>query len=204
MATPDGDSTIAAYEECAIDYAHSTRPDANLCATPGLRELLRIVRKDLPVLEVGSGPGWDADWLEASGLDVRRTDATTAFVKFQRDRGKSAERLNLLEDDLGGPYAAIVAMYVFQHIDRRALPTVLEKAARAVAPDGLVLFSTREGEGEALEQRASGGRYYVALWSAEELDAIASSLGLETLWSRSSVDSEGAWRFLLLRLRTAV
>jgi SAM-dependent methyltransferase len=193
-------ATVAAYEACAIDYAHSTRPVTEHCGTPGLKQLRAGVQTDLPILEIGSGPGWDADGLEASGLTVRRTDAAAAFVDFQRGRGKPAERLNVMEDDLGGPYAAVVALYVFQHIDCGALPATFAKIPRALAPGGLFLFTTREGDEEQFDERSNGRRYYTALWSAQALEAILHPLGFRTLWSESCTDNEGKWRSMLLRL----
>jgi protein-L-isoaspartate O-methyltransferase len=33
------------------------------------------------ILELGSGPGWDAAYLERRGVQVTRSDATRAFVE---------------------------------------------------------------------------------------------------------------------------
>jgi SAM-dependent methyltransferase len=193
-------ATIDAYEACALAYAHSTKPADEYCGTPGLKQLRAAVQTDRRVLEIGSGPGWDADWLETSGLTVRRTDAAAAFVDFQRARGKQAERLNVMQDDLGGPYGVVVALYVFQHIDRGVLPATFAKISRALAPGGLFLFSTREGHGEQVDQRSDGRQYYTALWSPQALEALLRPLGFRTLWSNSWTDNEGLWRSMLLRL----
>ena len=74
------------------------------------------------VLEVGSGPGWDADLLEAHGVAVRRTDLTRAFIDLQAARGKVVERLDVTTDELGGPYDAVLALAVLQHVERPQLP----------------------------------------------------------------------------------
>ena len=119
---------VDGYEGCAEEYASTTGPDHL-----ALGELVKVLTQDGHVLEIGSGPGWDADWLEARGANVRRTDAAQSFVDLQNARGKPAERLDVLRDPLGGPYDAIVAMYVLQHVDRPALPQVLRKVADALA-----------------------------------------------------------------------
>ena len=59
--------TVAGYEGCALDYANSTVPKSG-DERRALRELLGVVDQGSRLLEVGSGPGWDADWLEAQGL----------------------------------------------------------------------------------------------------------------------------------------
>jgi hypothetical protein len=42
------------------------------------------------VLELGSGPGGDATYLEGHGLRVTRTDAALAFVAMMRTAGHEA------------------------------------------------------------------------------------------------------------------
>src|SRR5688572_19297277 len=119
--------TIASYDRCALEYAHSTKPKSGSNDHPTLARFLEVVPAGGLVLEIGSGPGWDADWLERRGVHVRRTDASTAFIEIQAARGVTAELLDVLTDNLGGPYAGVIARYVFQHIDRSQLPDVLTR-----------------------------------------------------------------------------
>ncbi len=189
--------TIAAYENYAIDYARSTATAAGRGERRALIELTSVTRPGDRILEIGSGPGWDADWLESIGRRVRRTDATMAFVEFQNARGVKAERVDVVHDELDGPYAAVVALYVFQHIDRTALPAVLNKVSRAVAEGGALLFSIREGAGEFIEPGTASGKYYIALWQKSELNEILTELGLSLRWSASHEDSEGRWLTML-------
>ena len=127
-------ATVASYEQCATDYALSTAPTTPQCDRPLLQRLLGALRDGETVLEIGSGPGWDADWLEQAGLTVRRTDAAEAFLAFQLERGKVAERLDVVRDPVSGTYGAVLALYVFQHVDRQALPAVLRKVAAVLRP----------------------------------------------------------------------
>lgn len=202
MADPpyENDETIKGYEACALEYARSTAPrPGEQFDEAALVALQTVVSEGGCVLEIGSGPGWDADWLEGNGFCVRRTDAATAFVNFQQRRGKSAERLNLLRDPLGGPYDGIMARYVLQHVDRTELPTALEKIAKAIRSGGALLISVREGAGETLEKGKNGHGYYVAAWQRDELLAFLEPLGLGLLWSNSSTDNDGQWLSALFR-----
>jgi SAM-dependent methyltransferase len=199
LPTEFNDYTVAGYEGCALGYARSTAPEVGGGDRSALQELLRVVNRGSRLLEIGSGPGWDADWLEAQGLKVRRTDAAQAFVRFQNSRGKMAEKLNVLADPLHGPYDAVVALYVLQHIDRRALPVVFKKISRALRGGGAFLFSIREGIGEIVEKGSEGGSYYIVLWRQSELVALLKSLRFSLLWSTSAEDSEGHWMTFLAR-----
>src|SRR5688572_10566553 len=105
--------TVESYEHIADAYARETAD--NDFSSGSLAQLAARIPSG-HVLEIGSGPGWDADALEDAGLSVRRTDAAQAFVDFQRARGKEADRLDAIADDFGGPYAAVVAIAVLQHV----------------------------------------------------------------------------------------
>jgi len=157
-------ATIAAYEQYARDYAQLVGSEPSPEWALALRRLDRIAPTGT-VLEVGSGTGCDADYLEdVLGRRVRRTDATAAFRRIQAERGRTVEALNVMTDPLGGPYAAVVALCVLIHVPHDSLPAVLRRVHRSLKPSGVLLMSMREGEG--VEQ---DGPWYTALWRESEL-----------------------------------
>ena len=186
--------TVSSYELVAADYARET-------AGGGRSEPLERLAAVLPgneLLEIGSGPGWDADALEAGGLRVRRTDLTQAFIDLQRARGKRVDRLDVVEDDLGGPYDGIVALAVLQHVPRQQLPGVLARMAEALAPAGALLVCVRTGAGERWEIGESGNPYYCALWGEGEFVDLLEAVGLRVAWQAASIDSEdNDWLYIV-------
>jgi hypothetical protein len=196
LAEPNG-YTVASYERCAADYARATKPGTTEVERQALGNFLRVARNQGWILEIGSGPGWDADWLDHAGLNVRRTDAADAFVAFQKARGAQAEVLDVVKDELGGPYAGVVALHVFQHIYRSELPHVMTKVSHAIADRGAFLFSLREGSGDLVEKGESSGNYYIAMWQRADLVAILEPLGFREVWSSSVEDSDGRWLTIL-------
>ena len=78
--------TVSSYELIAADYARETAGGGR--SEPQVR--LAAVIPGGEVLEVGSGPGWDADALEDAGLRVRRTDVAQAFIDLQQARGSAS------------------------------------------------------------------------------------------------------------------
>jgi len=142
------DATIAAYEVGAEQYLRATAP-------PGPALLAYLDRlADLVgqghVLEIGSGPGWDADHMERRGLRVTRTDATPAFVELLRAAGHDARRLDVRLDPLGGPYQAVLADAVLLHLSRPQFEDVVRRARRAVVAGGVLGFTLKEGDGGAV------------------------------------------------------
>jgi 2-polyprenyl-3-methyl-5-hydroxy-6-metoxy-1,4-benzoquinol methylase len=180
--------TVESYEEIAADYARETSGHRVLAGA--LTHLAEAVPAG-HVLEIGSGPGWDADQLEDAGLTVRRTDITQAFIDLQHARGKEVDQLDAINDDLGGPYDAVVALHVLQHVEPKDLPTVLSEVADALRPGGLFLVSIPRGEGAGWEVGESGSRYYRALRSKEEFMDSLTTAGFAPEWSDESPDDDG-------------
>ena len=190
--------TIASYEEIADDYARETAGAGVLAA--GLTRLAETIPAG-HALEIGSGPGWDADVLEEAGLTVRRTDITQAFIDLQRSRGKEVDRLDAINDDLGGPYDAVVTLHVLQHVEPGDLPVVLSKVAGALRPGGRFLVSIPRGEGTGWEVGESGSPYYRALRTKDDFISALEQAGLEPEWTDQSVENEeSGWLLVLARL----
>ena len=191
--------TVESYELIADDYARETAGSGVL--SNGLTRLAETVPGGL-ALEIGSGPGWDADALEEAGMTVRRTDITQAFIEGQRARGKQADHLDVISDDLGGPYDAVVALHVLQHVEPDDLSTVLAKVAGALRPSGRFLVSIPLGEGAGWEVGESGRNYFRALWTEAEFTAALARVGLEAEWTERAIEEEETgWLCVLAQVR---
>jgi SAM-dependent methyltransferase len=183
--------TVLAYEGYARTYAERTAGTPEGVTQEALERLVRAVGPKAAILEVGSGPGWDADYVESLGPVVTRTDAAQTFVDFQAERGRKVARLDLLADVLGGPYDGIMAMCVIQHIDRELVPGIFAKIAAALRPGGTFLFSVPEGEGDRWEGKAKN--YHVVPWTAASIQAPLGDAGFRIEWIGRAVHSEGPW-----------
>lgn len=186
--------TIASYEAYALTYARSVAQVPGPEDERALRLFSAAVGSHGTVLEIGSGPGWDADFVESLGPRVRRTDATRSFLEFMRQRGRSATRLNVLTDSLGGPYEGIMALCVLIHIAREQTADVLEKIFDALLPGGAFLVSVREGSGE------SHGDYLMTYWSRTGFGSRLTQAGFAVQWNQSHVAVDGErWATFLAR-----
>jgi 2-polyprenyl-3-methyl-5-hydroxy-6-metoxy-1,4-benzoquinol methylase len=187
--------TVESYEEIALDYARETAGSGVLSGA--LARLVETITSG-HVLEIGSGPGWDADQLENAGLTVRRTDITQGFIDFQRARGKEVDRLDVINDDLSGPYDAVVTLHVLQHVEPGDLPAVLAKVAGALRPGGRFLVSIPLGEGAGWEVGESGSPYYRALRTRDEFTTALEKAGLQPEWTDQAVENEDSGWFCVL------
>jgi 2-polyprenyl-3-methyl-5-hydroxy-6-metoxy-1,4-benzoquinol methylase len=177
--------TVRSYEGSAGEYDKLVDPQR----PPHIQEALRRLVEALPsggrVLEIGSGPGRDADVIESRGITVRRTDATQAFIALMAQRGKRAELLNVVTDALGGPYDGVLAMGVLIHVDRDQTDAVLRKIHNALKPGGAFLAAMREGEGETT------GEYFTVCWTRDRFTERLAAAGLSVIWDADSVGRDG-------------
>lgn len=192
---PDGSArTIASYEDYADSYARL------VSVTPSSRDaaaLRRLAESGPEILEIGSGPGRDADYLETLGVRVVRTDATRAFLELQAARGKHARLLNVITDTLGGPYDGVLAFCVLIHVGKDQVDQVLAKILASLRPGGAFLVSLRDGEGETL------GDYHTVYWRREEFVARLEATGFAVEWDELSTDCDGDdWLTFLARRPT--
>jgi 2-polyprenyl-3-methyl-5-hydroxy-6-metoxy-1,4-benzoquinol methylase len=177
--------TVQSYEAFAREYdklVDAHRP-------PHIQKALRRLVDALPpggrVLEIGSGTGRDADVIESMGLVVRRTDAAQAFIDLMAERGKHAELLNVVTDELGGPYDGVLAMGVLIHVDRDQTDEVLRKIHAAMKPGGAFLAAMRKGEGETTAE------YHTVCWTRERFNQRLAAAGLSLVWDADSVGRDG-------------
>jgi len=124
-----GDVTLDSYDATASVYLEQSAPPG-----PAVMAYLDAVAGlvgDGTVLELGSGPGWDARYLESRGPRVLRTDGALAFVQMLRAAGHQARLLDVRTDDFGGPYDAVLADAVLLHVPREQFEDVLQRARQA-------------------------------------------------------------------------
>ena len=190
--------TVAGYERCARDYAAEVDSTPSPSGASALRQLAATVRPGKRVLEIGSGPGWDADFLESLGIEVHRTDVTAAFCEFQAERGKRCDPLDLLADDIDGRYDGIAMLAVLQHFERTQLDAALRKLAQALGAGGALLLMYPEGDDDYWEHDTSGD-YRVVRWTPEALDARLARAGFAVAWESTFEGRGGRWRSVLAR-----
>lgn len=170
-------NTVAAYESSA-DWWINEHPtggryqEVNDWLLAAVRSVATVEIRSTPILEIGSSLGADAHYLEQWGYRVQRTDAAPAFVAYLREQGYDAEQLDVITDDLGGPWHLIVANAVLQHIPD--LGVVLQKMRGALAEHGTLAVSLPEGPGTSyMDTRLPLPRYWRTWTESSARTALA-------------------------------
>ena len=193
--------TVAAYENYARRYAANVSPQPSDSGASALRRFADALPSGGRVLEIGSGPGWDADFLEGLGVQVHRTDVTAAFRDFQAERGRHTDAFDLLKDEITQTYDGILMLCVLQHFERTELDAVLHKLVNALRDGGALLLSHPVGEDEVWEHTASGD-YRVVRWSSALLDGRLQQSSFTVAWDACDNGDEGPWRSVLAQKKS--
>lgn len=193
MSSPT-DETLRVYEERADVYAAVSAGEVR----SDVAALLDAVVARLPgggtVLEVGSGPGLEAAYLQERGLTVDRTDATAAFVERLRADGHPARVLDVRDGHLlGGPYDAVLANAVLLHLSRRETATALASCRAAVRQGGVLALTLKEGDGEAWSAAKLGAPRWFVYWREDALRDVLASAGWQVQSLRRVMGRTEPW-----------
>ena len=110
-----------------------------------------------PILDLGCGRG---EWLELvgeEGLCAEGVDLSPAAVAACRERGLIAHQRDAIEALRRCPNSslgAITAFHLIEHLDLEQHAALLDHALRALAPRGLLLLETPNGESFSVSGRS--------------------------------------------------
>jgi hypothetical protein len=174
--------TLDTYNKNAQKYVELTKSiEDNPNAKNWLDFLSTLIDKKFTVLEIGSGSGVCADYLESFGFVVERTDAVESFVDYQKNLGKSVGFLNILNNSTERKYSFILANAVLHHFNPDELEAVLNNVKESLSDDGLFAFSVNVGEGEEFTNYKMDAPRYYKYWTKNSLGPVLNKLGFEVI-----------------------
>ncbi len=110
--------TLKSYNNHLQEYIdgtpHEVESDASIKAW--IDKALSMLPENGVILEIGSGFGRDADYIEQAGFKVVRTEAAHSFVDYLNKNKKGAIELNVITDEIEGEYDMVFANAVLLHL----------------------------------------------------------------------------------------
>jgi ubiquinone/menaquinone biosynthesis C-methylase UbiE len=184
--------TSATYDQIAASYAtHSAGADPATLAATRVRFAAYLVA-GARVLDVGCGPGWDAEQLRQLGLRASGLDRSRAMLNQSRRRAipvllGDMRALPVPDDALDGLWVCAS----FLHIPKHDAPAVLGEFRRALRPGGVMYIGVKQGQGERWVTHSLGGQRFFAFYSGGELDALLNEHGFNLIDGWIAADSQG-------------
>ena len=176
--------TTATYDEIAQIYYDKWHDRSAIQQHLGrFVDMIRVYGlADLPVIDVGCGPGFDADHFRRAGLFAVGLDLSTEMMRAGRseyggDYVQADMRRLPLVNKIGGVWLSASML----HVPRDETPLVLQRFAAILAPGGILYISLKAGRGAEWTTKSHGQplpRYFV-YWQPDELDALLRGAGLQ-------------------------
>lgn len=175
--------TIAVYDAMAQKYAKKLDDFAPL---PEQERFISLLPPRARILDVGCGPGRDADYFATKGFRVTGVDLSEKLLEIARARVPQAtlykqdfQRLRFPKQQFDGIWACASLL----HLKRREVPMVLRKFFRLLKSGGTLFIMVKEGSGEAdvSEELSSHLSRHFTYFQQEELKDLVRDAGFEVV-----------------------
>lgn len=178
---PSNSLTLQSYELRIQEYINGTAAEVSGNFKDWIDATLTYLPVNAEIIEIGSGFGRDANYIESSGFKVQRTDATEAFVIFLQSQGHFAHRFNILTEAFPGQYDLIFANAVFLHFTPQEIEKAFSKIHAALRERGILAFSVKKGEGEEWTNAKLGQPRYFCYWTQDRLVSLLKKSNFEVV-----------------------
>jgi SAM-dependent methyltransferase len=175
------EQTIAAYDAHVHGYVANTPNHISRTSREWLDASLEGLAPDAHILEIGSGFGHDAAYIEQQGLTVERSDVTPGFVRLLQEQGHNARHLNVLTDKIEGPYDLVFADAVLHHLTRPEAEIAARNVLGALSVGGRFAVSLRMGHPEGWSDEKLGVPRYFTHWEREGIKDVIRGVGFSSI-----------------------
>lgn len=193
----NNDKTLQSYEENIQEYLSGTPQTAYDSLKNWIDKALTFVPKGGTVLELGSGPGRDAAYMQSKGYRVMATDATQGFVDLLQKAGHDSLLLNALTDEFGTDYDMIFAHAVLLHFNPEQVRLVIEKAYKSLKPKGVLAFSVKLGKGSAWTNEKLDSPRFFHYWQKPELDNLLKTTSFSSFEITEGKSTNAKWLYVI-------
>jgi SAM-dependent methyltransferase len=180
----EASKTITNYNQNASSY-HSEHA-GKLVAQDQLDEFISMVNPPAQVLDIGSGPGYDAGYL-AQKYSVTGIELSKRFMQIAQFENPSVNFINadITKYDIGSNrYRGVWARDSIHHIPEAGLDELFKKISGSLVDEGVFYVIVREGAGEIVEKETSNyvtTEKFFHLFSEDELRQHAQKAGFKVV-----------------------
>lgn len=125
------------------------------------------------VLDIGSGTGRFAQWLQEQGYDVVCLDPSPVMVKQCQAKGLACLQTRFQDYAEKKSYCMVFAILSFIHIPKNEWPDQLTKVAHYLPSGGLFFLALIEGEGEGIKEKSADYPRCFAYFTRSEIEKLA-------------------------------
>lgn len=191
-AQNDNNITLDAYQNKTQEYVENT-PAVDDELKTWIRKALAHIPKDGKILEIGSGFGRDAEYIQELGYDIVCSDAVDSFVEILKQKGFHTRKLNVLADTINDTYAMVFADAVLLHFTPEEAASVTKKVCKALTNKGIFALRVKKGNGPVWTDAKLGAPRYFYYWQPDDLKAMLTDSGFTVLSTDENNANNNDW-----------
>ena len=176
------DGLVNSYEKHAHERASHSPDEFKVQERSEFLKFLKTEERQT-LLEIGCGPGWDAQFFQSQGLRVLAVDNAPTMVKLTAEKGIAAQVLDCYNlDQINERFDAVYTMNCLLHIPKRDFDQILRLISKRLNKDGLVyvgIWGDQNFEGIWEHDKYEPKRFF-SFWKVEALlEVLQRSFKLE-------------------------
>lgn len=167
--------TQMSYDMTVDQYAKNTDP---LRPHRECERFLELLPKKARVIDIGCGPGRDAQFFAERGVEVHGIDLSAEMVELARKRVPQAHFDQTAIEELAFPQASFDGAWAsasLHHLPKKRLLEVLNSVRQLLKVGGLFYLTVKQGRGEGLSQDSRYGglqKFYAFFQEGEIIDLL--------------------------------
>ena len=176
------DALVKTYEKYAHERVSYSPDEFKIQERSEFLKFLKAEGRET-LLEIGCGPGQDAQFFQSQGFRVLAVDNTPAMVQLTAEKGIPAQVLDCYDlDQINKHFDAVYTMNCLLHIPKRDFDQVLGLISERLNENGLMYLGIWGGENfEGIwEQDRYEPKRFFSFWKTEALlEVLQRSFKLE-------------------------
>ncbi len=172
------DTLIESYEKHAYQREASITAEFKERERSEFLKLLKVERRKR-LLEIGCGPGRDAQFFQSQGVQVLAVDNAPTMVKLTAEKGVTAQVLDCYDlDQIDETFDAVYTLNCLLHIPKKDIGHIFSRIATRLNRNGLMYLGLWGGENfeGILEQDTYEPKRFFSFWEVETLLEVVQQL----------------------------
>lgn len=189
--------TVISYEQKFEEYIANTISVVDWEVKAWIDAALSYVQKNELILEVGTWPGRDADYIEGQWYTLQRSDGTAAFVEYNIRKWKSCLSIDLLHNTHKEKYNLILANAVFLHFTREDMKYILDDLKKNLFKNWFLAFTLKKWFWDEYSFHKVDAERYFCYWAEKEIVDLLVICWYITQSIKTTLD--GKWIHIIAR-----
>ena len=165
------DTLIESYEKHAYRRESSTTDEFKKRERS---EFLKLLKEEgrKTILEIGCGPGQDAQFFQSQGFHILAVDNAPTMVKLTAEKGVTAQVLECYDlDQIDETFDAVYTLNCLLHIPKKDIDRIFSLISTRLNRNGLIYLGLWGGENfeGILEQDTYEPKRFFSFWEPETL-----------------------------------